>query len=273
MMLRVTWSLPSAAPRSPHAQGGDRPPRVPRAVVVALLGLVAVTSALSGPWQDGDPLLAGGITDRVDPPPPPPPEEELGEDLIEALEAWTPANVDLSWVWALVVALLLVAVGVLVRQVLRARHPGTPGDPVVGEAGDAVLETADEAAAAQLRDAVDDATAHLRDAPSPTDAIVAAWVSLETAAERTGVHRHPADTPTEFTLAVLDRAHADPDATRTLLGLYLRARFSDEPLDAQAVAAAQAALDRISAGLTQRPEPAPAPATDHTPAAPPGDRP
>ena len=54
------------------------------------------------------------------------------------------------------------------------------------------------------------------------DAIVAAWVAIERGAAQTGVARRPSQTATEFTVTVLSRTNADPDAIRILRGLYLR---------------------------------------------------
>jgi hypothetical protein len=93
-----------------------------------------------------------------------------------------------------------------------------------------------------LIEGVQDADAVVAGDGVPADAVVAAWVALERAAARSGVPREPADTPTEFTVDVLDRTAADREATRTLLGLYLAARFGDDPLTARDVAAARAAL-------------------------------
>ncbi|WP_454043908.1 DUF4129 domain-containing protein [Cellulosimicrobium sp. Marseille-Q8652] len=83
----------------------------------------------------------------------------------------------------------------------------------------------------------------------PRDAVIAAWVSLEDAAALAGAHRDPAQTPTEFTVAVLDRTPADPGAVATLRGLYHRARFRGADIDAGDVRAARAALRRLADDL------------------------
>src|SRR5690606_41353297 len=84
---------------------------------------------------------------------------------------------------------------------------------------------------------------------APSDAIQAAWVAVEQAAGRSGVERAPSATPTEFTVAVLDRTKVDPSAIRTLLGLYHRARFSTHPATDDDVALARECLTRLDEGL------------------------
>ena len=79
-----------------------------------------------------------------------------------------------------------------------------------------------------------------------------AWVALERAAERAGTRRDPAQTPTEFTTAVLASTRVDPEAVATLRGLYHRARFGETALGERDLEAARAALARIAADLTTR---------------------
>ena len=80
----------------------------------------------------------------------------------------------------------------------------------------------------------------------PGDAVIAAWLSLEDAAAESGVRRHPAQTPTEFTLAILRSTRADADATRELLALYHLARFSTHPVTADHVERAWRCLGAIA---------------------------
>ncbi len=81
------------------------------------------------------------------------------------------------------------------------------------------------------------------------DAIIRCWLSLEAAADRVGTRRLPAQTPTEFTVAVLARHQADGAAVAELLGLYHRARFGTRPLDDGAATRAAMALERIASSL------------------------
>lgn len=64
------------------------------------------------------------------------------------------------------------------------------------------------------------------EAGEPRNAIVAAWIALETAAERAGVPRNPSETPAEFTRRAMAKYHLDEDALLRLADLYREARFS-----------------------------------------------
>src|SRR5699024_3844783 len=83
-----------------------------------------------------------------------------------------------------------------------------------------------------LAEAADRARADLLAGTDTTDAIIRACLALEGAAARSGVVRHPAQTATELTVAVLQSTDADPQATRGLLELYHRARFGSAPMTA-----------------------------------------
>ncbi|WNB85814.1 DUF4129 domain-containing protein [Cellulomonas sp. ATA003] len=132
-----------------------------------------------------------------------------------------------------------------------------PG-PALTDPGVAVA-AADEAApdARVLEEGARAAEQHLERSVAPAEGVIAAWVALEEAAARSGMTRLPSATATEFTLGVLRRTAADDDAARTLLALYLRARFDDVPLgDDDAVSAADAARTLVRT-LTATPPPAP----------------
>jgi hypothetical protein len=79
----------------------------------------------------------------------------------------------------------------------------------------------------------------------PRDAVIRAWVTLESATEH---QRAPHQTATEFTVALLEKETADEDALRELRTLYQRARFGHHSGESDA-AAAKAALDRILATI------------------------
>lgn len=241
---------PGGSPRT----SDDVPRSLPRVVATAVLGLVVVASALAGPWV-AEGRGPGVAADRdLGAPRPPPPDKLDDRELAELVERLPTPDVDLGGLWTVVLVVVTVLLGLVVMQVVRARLRGGPTPDVAeGRPGEALVPLVDVAPpVVALRGAVDDAVVRLEAAPAPADAIVAAWVALEQAAEDWGVRRDPADTPTEFTVAVLDRAHADPGATRTLLALYLRARFSDEALGADDVAAARSALDVVAQSLAAR---------------------
>jgi Domain of unknown function (DUF4129) len=159
------------------------------------------------------------------------------------------ADAVVGTVLAVIAALLALAlVVVLIRLllgVLRDRPRRRP-DPVgIGSAGIGTpLQTVDAPAVRRGIAAALDALADLRE---PTDAVVRAWLGLQQSAEDAGLARSPSETPTEFTERVLVRSSADRDALRTLLALYLRARFDDDRVTAAEAATAVTALRALEA--------------------------
>ncbi len=79
----------------------------------------------------------------------------------------------------------------------------------------------------------------------PADAVVRAWLGLQETAQESGIVRRAAETPTEFTSRILRGAFADDRAVRTLLRLYLRARFGDHPVTARDVVEVREALRQL----------------------------
>ncbi|KGM12105.1 hypothetical protein N869_00540, partial [Cellulomonas bogoriensis 69B4 = DSM 16987] len=242
----------------PTGDGGGPPRR--SLLVVALIALAVVASGITGPWSPPFREDVGELEPAELPQLAPPTFEPFPEFDMEALDVpqW-----DLRWVGAVLLALVALAVLAVVvrwwRRRERPRPPDGPPDPSDVESDLAVgahpgalpdLPT--------LRDGVDDAGERLRRTTAPGDAVVAAWVALEAAAERTGILRDRASTPTEFTVTVLDRTDVDPQATRTLLDLYLQARFGRTALTDEDVAAASTALQTLADGLDDPPRP-PAP--------------
>ncbi|GAB3072598.1 hypothetical protein GCM10027053_42210 [Intrasporangium mesophilum] len=137
----------------------------------------------------------------------------------------------------LVIAQLLLA---LVRKPKISHHdePGFAVPPVPEE----LLASAQE----RIR---------LLETGDPRNAIVAAWLNLETSAGATGLPRHPAETSTEYTERVLATWDIDPVRIDDLAGLYREARFSLHPLGEdhrrRAIAdlhVLHADLDRVAAG-------------------------
>lgn len=95
----------------------------------------------------------------------------------------------------------------------------------------------------RLREAVQHARDLLaREGGAPRDAVIEAWVTLENATEH---RREPHETATEFTVALLEKEHADESALRELRTLYQRARFGTGAVDDDSAARARDALDRI----------------------------
>jgi len=235
-----------------RARAGDaprvaRPGRVVGAV--SLLGLAVVASTLAGPW---DPPIRHTDTNWTAPPAPTTTPHPLIPD--EFFENATPVTPwDLRWLGTAVVLAIVAWVVYLVLSWFR-RHP-PPRPPEAPDDAGIELDGAVFGPGTvlpdlpSLRAGVVEAEAALRRFARPVDAVIAAWVRLEAAAARSGVVRDPASTPTEFTVRVLDTAPVDPQATRTLLDLYLRARFGSERMTADDVAAAVGALTVLALGL------------------------
>lgn len=225
----------------------------PREVVgaaSALVVLVVLGSAWGGSWELEHRDYDFGWLDR-------PTQEALPESDLEPfdLPEETGSGTDLSWlgpvlgvvvrVVALTVAVVVVA-WALRRLWSRFRYRDAPRrrpDPV----GGAVAVAVEEPDLPVLRRGVVEARRYLTEIDRPVDAVVAAWLALEDAAGSSGVRRMPAQTPTEFTVAVLERTSADAEATTELLALYHRARFSRQPIGADEVALASRCLARLAA--------------------------
>lgn len=96
-----------------------------------------------------------------------------------------------------------------------------------------------------LRTGIERALLALDGEREPADAIVRAWLGLQETAEDSGIVRRQDETPTEFTTRIVSRALVDDRAIRTLLRLYLRARFSDHPVTHDDVATVRTALENL----------------------------
>lgn len=178
-----------------------------------------------------------------------PTPEPMGEP--PTLPDWVQGLLEvLQWL-AVVVGLLLISF--LVRYLSRGwrvDEPGTADDDVApgDEAGDEI----DDTGVAALRAGVRQAEHALEDDVPPGDAVIGAWVAVETAAARTGVVRSRTQTTSEFTVRVLGATRADPAATRELLELYLAARFGAQGVDAADVERARELLGVVGRGLVAR---------------------
>ncbi len=240
-------------PARPERHGpADPPGRL--AGVIALLVVAVLGAALAGPW---DPPMRSQSLLPWEPPDPvlvqPPQQAQPELRLAELVGRGEVQPWDLTWLGVGLLAVVALWIAYLVVRWFR-RHPVELPPEAPDDAGLDAGDTLRGPGVAQpdlpaLRAAVAGADLLVRRRVPPTEAVVAAWVHLEDAAGRSGVPRKRTQTPTEFTVDVLDRTPVDPAATRALLALYLRARFSDDPMTAADVATALAALKTLAEGL------------------------
>jgi uncharacterized protein DUF4129 len=222
--------------------------------VLALLLFAVVSargkSAIPGSLRDinlergvGDPVSVNGV---------PPDENAYKVDIVDELQL-----VQTSIVIAAMI-LLLIAFAVLIRRLQQLRRR-----PV--RLGVGIQEVEEEIGALEshlqlrLRRAAETARTELaaRDGGPPGDAVIAAWLRLEEAAEHEGAGRKPHETATEFTAALLDRYTTSEPAMAELRVLYQRARFGPPgEVGEDDVRRAADALDRILHALANSATPA-----------------
>lgn len=147
----------------------------------------------------------------------------------------------LRWVVVAVLVAILVAVCVRlavavagrVRDLRRVPVPPTPQGRPVGLSSDDVQD-----AAARLQHG------------TPRNAIVAAWVRLEAVAADAGIDRQPTRTAADLATEIA-RTGAPPAPLHELNELYVRARFSDHPVDEGDRARAAELLTVVQRSLAQ----------------------
>jgi hypothetical protein len=166
---------------------------------------------------------------------------------------------DLPWVRPLVLTLLAVAALVMVAgtvvalvQVARRLWQDRWRAPDVQHALTGERLDVDLSAP---RDAVAEAAERMRDAlrtGTPRNAVVQCWLLLVHSLERHGVTPHPAQSPTELARHALSQVSTDAGAVTELTALFLEARFSEHPIGEESRRRAEAALQRITAGLERQ---------------------
>lgn len=163
------------------------------------------------------------------------------------------ATIDVSWLVLAGAVIVLVVIAALVWRAVRRRLrvPERDALPALPDAlGDAEPEPEPAPEPVQVRRGLDFAYDRLSERREPRDAIERAWLGLEEAATDSGMRRLPAETPGEFTSRVVVRVAQDATAARTLLDLYLRARFSDAQVTDGDVERARQAVDALRASWT-----------------------
>lgn len=231
-------------------------------LTVLALVLLAIVSATNGTAVDvGDGLMfrSGGQAQQQQDNAEAEDEDPNLPTLVEAI-----LGIGLLMLITLAAALSLLGLAAILLMLsmirIRRRRKRREGGPQLSE------ETADDdrlpPAGTVLRRAASDALDQLERyaGGSKDDAVIAAWVAVEQAAERVGLARQPHQTPTEFTTTVLSGRQVDRDALHRLRGLYQRARFgSGSALTDRDVAAAVNALRRVVADLSAGEPASPAP--------------
>ncbi len=224
-------------------------------LVVACCALAVVGAAVGGPWTISD---RGGLWSPEQLPAPslPPRSEQpaAGQPTPPPMVAGEPPH-WLAWaLWivvAIAVSVLLVWVWRRVSEWARSRQEA---EPVESEPTGEIYPDA-PVIRAGLTSALDE----LSVTANPTDAVLRAWVALESAAGRSGVPREPADTPTEFTGRVLAATNADRTSVDALLHLYHQARFSWHGLSAADRERARVCLEGLATSWSSFEVPAPDP--------------
>ncbi len=138
--------------------------------------------------------------------------------------AWLP--------WTVLVIIVAAIVGGILLLLLRRRPRGDQGSD--GRAA---------------RDAVQAAIGALDTLNDPRDAVIAAYVAMQTTLAVHGVDRSPAEAPREYLRRVLMANSATAREARTLTGLFEEARFSAHPIPERVRGIARAALRSLRARL------------------------
>lgn len=233
---------------APAVRGPRRALAVAIAVTTLLLLVVVAGAALTGDWSMNPRVSPNGSSVSLPPAPEVTATPEEPETTNATAERATTSVVLI--VAGLVLAFLLYRTLLWIRRSLLpwlAAQRDTPAPVPPGP--EITLEAVPLSA---LRTAAAHAETLLSEGDRSPDAIIAAWLALEDAAERSGATRAPAQTPTEFTVAVLAATPASPEAVTELLGLFHLARFTRTEMSEAQVAAAGAALRRLTEDFSRR---------------------
>lgn len=215
--------------------------------VTTVLFVAALGAAVAGPWEMEERNLTL-LTDLFEPRTFP--TVPLDTPELEIAPGSPPGpGPDLAWTrYVAIGAAVAIAVAVGAWLVRRFRMTRLP-DPAVLQHMEGPDVSAEIPEVPTLQQGVRQAQRILGEEADPDDAIIAAWMALESAAAGAGVRRRPAQTPTEFAVAILERTTADAVAVQRLLALYRQARFSARVATADDVASAARWLGVLSDSL------------------------
>lgn len=185
--------------------------------------------------------------------------QEAGAGGAGSLEDLTPDGPELLVLQIAAAAVLAVAIALLIRALagsLRdairgsASRGGRPGRPVAFPAADPAAALAEAASVA-----ADDLRRAASGRMDPAEAVVRAWVRVESVAAELGIPRRDTQTATEFTATLLRNRMVDPSAVGTLLDIYGAARFGTDPLAPADLQTAQTAFRAVHRELADRAAP------------------
>jgi hypothetical protein len=159
------------------------------------------------------------------------------------------------WVHAILVGLAAIACSLVLLSAFSAfgllRQISLPGRRRAAVEADEVdvdwLE--DPVAAAEVIRKGSDLREQLLRTGSPRNAIVACWSRFEEQATEVGLEPKVWETPSEFTMRVLNALARDRDAVDRLQGLYVEARFSGHEISEEHRERAIEAVRRIHGSL------------------------
>lgn len=237
------------------SEQNERVRTFPVAVRVALIGglvgvllLVGLIGSKIGPWRERTPSAPNQLP-TIDPPdvdlPDPP---ALDPPTPIDLQPNTP-GVDLGWLkWVLIglgIVVVIALIYFLVQSIQQNRQQTNDKKPL-GKS----VESAPQPE--PIRAELDQRRFNPRIA---ADDIISAWQQVEVAAQWAGSPRLAQHTATEFLTALAQRVPVHPDAVRTLLAAYQRARFDHTALDPAQVSVALTCAQTVvrDLGATRRP--------------------
>ena len=137
------------------------------------------------------------------------------------------ANIDPSPLFLLLVQVVLVVVFCMMLVVLAQMLIAFARKPRITRHDEPTFEvpSVPEELLVSARERI-----RLLETGEPRNAIVAAWLNLESSAASTGLPRDPAETSSEYTARVLATWDVDPARLDDLAALYREARFSQHEL-------------------------------------------
>lgn len=195
------------------------------AAAIGILVFAMVAAGVAGNWQWEERNFGFSLANHFDELF----EIEMGIPDDDEIEPAPVREWNLDWIDTVARIIVAAAAAYVAWRLLRRvkihrkvrRRPGEASDAQLIDVPEPPLHHVQQ----EMRDGVDVALAQLDGAATPTDAIIAAWLALEQAADAAGYPRRPSHTPTEFTLILLGRLAVNAPAARRLLDRYHLARF------------------------------------------------